>query len=196
LPLSFATDIPFRPDQLILQDDPAFIPDFFLPGLDLDLSALDISPNLSSIPSSFLSPQSKAASASTQRGDVASALGLIIPTSDTGAGGDLGGFILPEEHRSSVQRSIRLGGLLEGEEEGFNLDPGFTVDADGNLLITGSAEDPQRQDGLGSAAAPTIGEDPVMSDRMREEMTGERGPSQADVSALTIQRIPLLTYSF
>jgi hypothetical protein len=76
---------------------------------------------------------------------------------------------------------------LESEEEGFNLDPGFTVDADGNLLITGSGEQPQRQVGLGTAAGPTIGEDLVMSERMREEITKEQGPSQADVSALTTQ---------
>lgn len=113
-------------------------------------------------------------------------LGLIIPTSETGGGGDLGGFVLPEDHRSSIQRTIGLGGLLEGEEEGFNLDPGFTVDADGNLLITGSSGDPQRQVGVAAPERLNTGEDATMSDRMQEAISREREHGQAEVSAQRI----------
>ena len=176
----------FRPDQLILQDDPAFIPDIFLPGLDLDLSVLDISTNESSIRSSLLSPYSKYSSVSAHKGDAGSMLGLIIPTSDTGGVGDLGGFILPQEHRSSDQRVPRLGGLLEDEDEGFNLDPGFTVDADGNLLITGGSEDQYRQARVANLEGLNTGEDATMGEHVPEEIMGERENDQAEVSALSV----------
>lgn len=142
-----------------------------------------MSTNESSIRSSLLSPYSKNSSVSIHKSDAGSMLGLIIPTSDTGGGGDLGGFILPEESRSSVQRITGLGGLLEGEEEVFNVDPGFTVDADGNLLITGDSGDPQRQAGVANLEGLNIGEDATMGERMQEEIMGERERGQAEVSA-------------
>lgn len=172
-----------RPDQLIVQDDPAFIPDFFLPGLDLDLSALDMSTNQSSLRSSLLSPHSKRFSVSIDKGDAGSMLGLIIPTSDTGGGGDLGGFIMPEDRRSSVQRSIGLGGLLEGEEEGFNLNPGFTVDADGNLLVMESLEDPQRQTGRAIIGGPDTGEDAITSENIQLAISRQLRNTNIEASA-------------
>lgn len=175
----------FRPDQLILQDDPAFIPDVFLPGLDLDLSVLNISTNESSLRSSLVSPYSKHSGISTHKGDTGSMLGLIIPTSDTGGGGDLGGFILPQEHRSSDQRIPRLRGLLEDEDEGFNLDPGFTVDADGNLLITGGSEDPHRQAPLPNLEGLNTGESTTMGETIQGEIMGE-SERQIEVIALGI----------
>ena len=65
-------------------------------------------------------------------------LGLIIPTSDTGGAGDLGGFVLPSDNVSSAHRSDRLARLLQEEDEGFNLDPGFNIDADGNIIEYGT----------------------------------------------------------
>lgn len=175
-----------RPDQLILQDDPAFTPDFFLPGLDLDLSVLNISTNESSLRSSLLSPYSKHSSVSAHQAGADSVLGLIIPTSDTGGVGDLGGFVLPQEHPSSDQRIARLGGLLEDEDEGFNLDPGFTVDADGNLLITGDSGDLHRQARAANLEGLNISENANMGERMQGDIMGERERDQVQVLALSV----------
>lgn len=153
------------PDHLILHDDPAFLPDFALPGLDIDLSALDISTDNSSCRSSILSPHSQRSSLSSHPDADESMLGLIIPTSDTGGAGDLGGFILPGENASSAQRSARLGRLLDEEDEGFNLDPGFTIDADGNLI-----EERTPAPGAAPAGGVRLGSDSAASGRIRQEL--------------------------
>ena len=64
--------------------------------------------------------------------------GLIIPSS-SGGGGDIGGFQLPSEQGSSIQRQQRINRLLEDDGEGFDIDPGFSIDADGNVLVEGPA---------------------------------------------------------
>lgn len=140
------------------------MPDFALPGLDIDLSALGISSG-SSRRTSILSHRSQRSSLSSQPEDDEAVGGLIIPSSDSGGAGFLGGFILPSDNPSSAQRSARIGGLLEDEDEGFNLDPGFTIDADGNL-IEGNTPD--------LAAAPSVGvrlgSDFAASARVRQEL--------------------------
>lgn len=119
-------------------------------------------------------------------------LGLIIPTSDSGGGGDLGGFILPQEYRSSDQRITRRGGLLEDEDEGFNLDPGFTVDADGNLVITEGSGDPQRQARTAIVEGLNTSEDAIMGEHVEGDMMGEREHDQAEVTALKVTSMMLL----
>ena len=116
-------------------------------------------------------------------------LGLIIPTSDTGGGGDLGGFILPQERQSSDQCITRLGGLLDDEDEGFNLDPGFTVDADGNLLITEGSGDPQRQARTAIFEGLNTREDVTMGEHVEGETMRERENDQAEVTALSVTSI-------
>ena len=153
------------PDQLMIQDDPAFLPDFALPSLDIDFSALDISTDESSRRSSILSPHSQRSSLSSHPDADESMLGLIIPSSASGGAGDLGGFILPGDNISSAQRHSRLGRFLEDEDEGFNLDPGFSVDADGNLIE-------ERMPGPGAApmGGGRLGSDSAASDRVRQEL--------------------------
>lgn len=178
------------PDQLIVHDDPAFVPDFALPGLDIDLSALDISSG-SSRHSSILSHQSQRSSLSSQP-DADEAVGfLIIPSSDSGGARDLGGFILPSDNPSSAQRSARIGGLLEDEDEGFNLDPGFTIDADGNL-IEGNTPD--------LAAAPPVGvrlgSDSAASVRVRQELLEGLEAGQYQVTSQLSHHILPLSSQF
>ena len=150
----------------MLQDDPAFVPDFALPGFDLDLSALDLSLDDSSHRSSILSQRSQHSSLSSQQEADESMLGLIIPTSDTGAAGDMGGFILPGENVSSAQRSAQLGQLAIDEDEGFNLDPGFTIDADGNLI-----EEPMVGAGAPLVEGLRFGRDSAVSGHAQQEPT-------------------------
>ncbi|KAF6219582.1 hypothetical protein HO133_004051 [Letharia lupina] len=154
-----------RSDQLVIQDDPAFLPDLALPGLDIDLSALDISTDDSSRRSSILSPHSQRSSLSSHAEADESMLGLVIPSSGSGGAGDLGGFILPGENVSSAQRSARIGRLLDDEDEGFNIDPGFTIDADGNLV-----EEPTPGPGAALAGGIRLGSDSAASARVRQEL--------------------------
>lgn len=146
-------------------DDPAFLPDLALPGLDIDLSALDISTGDSSRRSSILSPHSQRSSLSSQAEADESVLGLVIPSSYSGGAGDLGGFILPGEHANSAQRSARIGRLLDDEDEGFNIDPGFNIDAEGNLVE-------ERTPGPGAAPAGAIrlGSDSAASALVQQEL--------------------------
>lgn len=149
----------------MIQDDPAFLPDLALPGLDIDLSALDLSTDDSSRRSSLLSPHSKRSSFSSQAEADESLLGLVIPSSYSGGAGDLGGFTLPGENVSSAQRNARIGRLLDDEDEGFNVDPGFTIDADGNLVE-------ERTPGPGTAphGGMRLGSDSAASARVRQEL--------------------------
>ena len=84
--------------------------------------------------SSVLSAQSQPSSHSSHHSENASFPGLIIPSSGGGSIGDIGGFQLPSEQPSSVQGNERLGRLLEDDGEAFNFDPGFSFDAEGNLI--------------------------------------------------------------
>ncbi|KAL8763177.1 MAG: hypothetical protein Q9184_000980 [Pyrenodesmia sp. 2 TL-2023] len=131
-----------RPDQLVLEDDPAFVPDMVLPGLDIDLAALDIATDASSRRSSILSPRSQRISLSSQQTSDESALGLVIPSSDGGGAGEMGGFIIPSSEHASVRGSAGMGGLLGEVEDDFNLDPGFMFDNDGNMIDTGEVAAP------------------------------------------------------
>lgn len=171
----------------MLQDDPAFIPDFLLPSLDIDLSALDISNDTSLCRSSILSPRSQLLNISSGENEDSSKLGLIIPTSDTGGVGDLGGFVLPEDDRYSLHRGLDTGGLLRDEDEGFNLDPGFTVDADGNLLLTGSQEAPRQQNTLEAGRGTIMGRDSGISVRVRQEL--KEGAQGGDIQVSTLRAV-------
>ena len=153
------------PDQLVIHDDPAFLPDLALPGLSIDLSTLDISTDGSSRRSSILSPHSPLSSLTNHTEADDSMLGLVIPSSHSGAAGDLGGFILPAENLSSAGRNARIVRLLDDDDEGFIHDPGFTIDADGNLVE-------ERISGPGAAPAGglQIGSDSAVSNRMRREI--------------------------
>lgn len=148
----------------MIQDDPAFLPDLALPGLDIDLSALDISTDESSRRSSILLPHSQRSSISSHHEADESMLGLIIPTSETGGAVDIGGFQLPSDNLSSARRSARVGRFLEEGDEGFNIDPGFSIDAEGNLIEDSSPTE---------AAQPGIlrlGSDSAASGRVRQEL--------------------------
>ena len=148
----------------MIQDDPAFLPDLAWPGLDADLSAFDISTDSSSRWSSVLSPHSQRSSLSSQHDADGSMLGLIIPTSDTGGAGELGGFQLPSEHASSALRNERFERLLEDDGEALDIDPGFSIDAQGNFI-----EDPIAGSDVGPGPL-RLGSDSAASPHVRQEL--------------------------
>lgn len=175
-----------RPDQLILQDDPAFLPDYFLPGLDIDLSALDLSTDDSSRRSSILSPYSQQSSRSSDKGGDKSLLGLIIPTSDTGDAADIGGFALPDDDGGSAQRGSRIGALLEEEEGGIFPDVDFAFDEEGNVIEYGAGGRLHRAVPVGPSAT-RLRSDSVGSARVRREH--EEGFQAGQVEVCFLLRI-------
>ena len=163
----YAHDKLYSPDQLILQDDPAFLPDYLLPGLDIDLSALDLSTDESSRRSSILSPHSQQSSRSSKDGDE-SLLGLLIPTSDTRGTGDIGGFALPGDDGGSAHRGSRIGALLEEEEGDFFPDVDFVFDDEGNVVEYGPEARAQRPI-TGGPSGARLGSDFAASARVIRE---------------------------
>ncbi|KAL8832062.1 MAG: hypothetical protein Q9170_005029 [Blastenia crenularia] len=155
-----------RPNQLMLEDDPAFVPDMILPGLDIDLRALDISTDASSHRSSILSPRSQRTSLSSEQASDESALGLVIPSSDGGGAGGLGGFVVPSSDQASVRRSAGVGDPFGELEDDYNLDPGFMFDNDGNLID--DALQPQVEQVL--PAAGRMRSDSGASAQVRQEL--------------------------
>ncbi|KAL8732405.1 MAG: hypothetical protein Q9166_002803 [cf. Caloplaca sp. 2 TL-2023] len=158
-----------RPDQLVLEDDPAFVPDMVLPELDFDLAALDLSTDASSNRSSVLSVQSHRTSLSSQHNADESMLGLVIPTSDEGGAGDLGGFVVPSSDRTSVPRSAAADDFLREAEDDFNPDPGFIFDNEGNLILTGDDALPLQMD-QAQTAIGRIRSDSGASAQVRREL--------------------------
>lgn len=173
------------PDQLVLEDDPAFVPDMVLPGLDIDLAALDIATDASSRRSSILSPHSQRTSLSSQHTTDESALGLVIPSSDGGGAVDMGGFIIPSSEHASIRGSAGMGGLLGEVEDDFNLDPGFMFDNDGNMIDTGEVA-PPLQDRPAASAAGRVRADSGASSHVRRELQEGVQAGQAEVSSRSI----------
>jgi len=166
----------------MIEDDPAFLPDLALPGLDIDLSALEISTDETSRRSSILSPHSQRSSRSSHHELDDSMLGLVIPTSDVGGAGDIGGFVLPSDNASAAHRSARFSGLLGDEDEGFNLDPGFQFDAEGNLIEDVSpVQIGDQPDNL------RLGSDSAASGRLRRELLESLQQGQPEVNLHSYQ---------
>ena len=174
-----------------MQDDPAFLPDFFLPDHNIDLSALDISTADSSGRSSILSPHSQQSSHSTNSDRLDSMPGLIIPSSDSENLAGIGGYVLPEENRSSFHRSMGAGGLLEEMDEGFNVDPGFTIDKDGNLVLTEHEGFPQVEDTI-ETGNTRVGGDLMIGSLAQEAANDPYQGAPLEVRKKWIERIEIL----
>ena len=174
------------PEQLVLQDDPAFFPDFILPSLDTDLFALGSSTEGSSKRASILSAQSHQSSQSSIREGEQSLLGLVIPTSETGIAGDLGGFVLPESERGSFQRTTRPGDTTLEEEEGFFPDVDFEFDAEGNLIDRAAEQRVPRTEARPDI--PRLASDSAASARVRQEHEEALQAGQQTVCSLPSDR--------
>ncbi|MCJ1476147.1 hypothetical protein MMC13_004812 [Lambiella insularis] len=127
-----------RRDQLVLQDDPAFLPELDIPIMDLDLSLFETSTQECSHRTSVLSAQSAQSSQSSNRANEDSVLDLVIPTSDSGNTGGIGGFRVAETE-GDLAREDNIERNLLTEEEGFNPNVDFNFDAEGNMIELGGA---------------------------------------------------------
>jgi meiotic recombination protein REC8 len=117
----------FRPDQLLLDDDPAFLPDILFAPLDDDFDLLDLNTGLVTDSQSTNTSSLRAALTFDDSQVVLTPGGLVLPTSDTG---NVGGLLLQAEESIGGPRPTSMLGLdedtaLEGEL--------FDFDADGNI---------------------------------------------------------------
>lgn len=167
-----------RPDQLVLPDDPSFIPDLMLPGLNVDLSALDISsdietPRKSSLLSSFLTPSSKSSRFSDGQ------LHLNISSSDIGGlGVSASGF--PSDIGSSARKETQFElPAAFAEETGILLEPDFEFDGDGNIIELPVRPTPQNKPTAVSGRSAT-----KVNSGLRPEEEGDFQAFQDQVSPI------------
>ena len=173
------------PDQLVLEDDPAFNLDLALPGLDIDLAALDITTDASSYRSSLLSPSPHRTSLSSHPASEESMLGLQIPSS-AGDAGDLGGFIVPSSAGGSVRHGTMFSDSrreadeqIRGDEDDNLLNPAFMFDDEGNMVFAGEeAASPSQQ----PVNVGRLRSDSAASTHVRRELEEGRQAGQAEVS--------------
>lgn len=154
----------------MLPDDPAYLPDLeAYAGLDVDLSALEISSDAISRRSSLPSQRSVQSSRSSLFEAEGALPGLVVPTSDTGIMSDVRGFALPGDDGALVQPSDRIAaGLFEGPEEGFLRDVDFEFDAEGNVIELDAAERARRQSAA-VVGVSRLSRDSGVSSRVRRE---------------------------
>lgn len=86
--------------------------------------------------------------------------------------------MLPEGSFSSAQRRAQFGRLLDDEDEGFNVDPGFTFDAEGNLI--------EERTSAGQAVVPSeairFESDSAANDNVHRQLLGDFEAGQYEVS--------------
>ena len=141
------------PDQLVLEDDPALNTDFALPGLDAELSLLAISSNESSRRSSILFPHSQRSSVTSYGDREGNMLGFIIPSSDTENLGNIGGLSIQSDHSSIHPQT----GMQDRHvDDNFDIDPGFIVDENGEILQIENIRTPPQKPNS-ETAEPSVG---------------------------------------
>jgi meiotic recombination protein REC8 len=166
-----------RPEQLMIQDDPAFLPENALPALDFDFSNLDISQKGDSQRSSqsMLSVRQRSGSVSSHAGSV---LGLDIPSSSGIAGYQLPVYPFGE---SSAHKGFGGPGRdLFGEEALVMQDDMiFDFDDNGELRDIPESEREARRAGSGHPQG-RLGSDSAASARVRKEHEEGRIPPVFD----------------
>jgi len=138
-----------RPDQLLLEDDPSFLPTLTLESIDLHLP--DFAAPL--IRNSQLSTSLSLRSLDDSRHGTAEP-GLMLPSDTTG---DIGGFTLPATGGRLSSRGPQLSSiLLPAEEEGLLPEADFAIDAEGNLVDFAPAQIQETVTTLGRRTIPHI----------------------------------------
>lgn len=154
-----------RPDQLNLQDDPAFLPDF---DINLDLSLFDLP-----LERSFSRGSSQLPSlAGSSRASLSDHEPQLELPSDVTPGLRIGGFEFGAGTSSVGRLGTNLGAHSIFEEPGIINDPEFDIDADGNLFTPTQR---QQQSDIAQAAfslgvpGSKSGDSTGIADRVRAE---------------------------
>ncbi|TAQ89837.1 hypothetical protein B7494_g1835 [Chlorociboria aeruginascens] len=152
-----------RPDQLILLDDPAFLPDMALPLFDFDLSDFNVHVLNASKRSSqsSLSPHDRSQPVSSA---------ISLPGFNLGSGNSSSGqYQLPINDpfaESSARKQVEIAGnLVDDEAILFQDDDLFELDADGNLHDISTTQRERCQ----TANQGHPGSDSAASRRVRKE---------------------------
>ncbi|KAF2847713.1 hypothetical protein T440DRAFT_500908 [Plenodomus tracheiphilus IPT5] len=152
-----------RPEQLVLQDDPSFLPEYVLQPADLFAGFnlnLDLLPNSHSGDSQSLTPFESQQSQSSPQVSVIG--GLVLPSSSTSQHGDF--QFEGDDVPGSINRPSDVfgaGGLLNLDE------PDFTFGDDGNIIQLGDDGDVPRTPGVHGGS--TMPGDASASARVRRE---------------------------
>lgn len=123
--------------------------------------------------SSLLSPHSQLSSATSGTGGDEGSLGLILPVSPSDAGEFFGALSRSSDKYGSAQHHARMRELL-GEEDPLDLNPGFTIDEEGNLLATDDSI--EQQDSGRRPTGVSLGSDSADLSRVRAELQSEQRP--------------------
>jgi len=167
-----------RPEQLILQDDPSFLPEFALPPLEL-LADLDHDFNFTTNRSG--ESQSLTPFGSQSLSHAAPLGGLILPTSSPDR---------PAEFHIEGDNELAGQSGLLGADEGFQLnEPEFTFDENGEFV-----ENVLDKGGLGTPAVGAMQSDAGASAKVRREH--EEGRVGAGEVSFTPVFCALLHFAF
>ncbi|KAH7392678.1 Rec8 like protein-domain-containing protein [Pyrenochaeta sp. MPI-SDFR-AT-0127] len=117
-----------RPEQLVLPDDPTFLPDFTLPPPDI-LAELDPVANLDITHFDESQTLSPFGSQQSQSSHAASIGGLILPTSSPTLTG-----VFRVDGNSALHSIGRSSGIMDAGDMLEVIEPGFTFDDDGDII--------------------------------------------------------------
>lgn len=156
-------------DQLILMDDPAFLPDMALPALDFDFSNIELERFVNSQHSSqsMMSIRHRSGSLSSHTG---SGIGLNLPSSSS-QGGAYQLLTNDPFMESSANKAFGAGRTLFNDEEGnlYQDDMMFEFDADGRIIDI----DVNEREANGRSVLPSgqgrLESDSAASGRVRKE---------------------------
>lgn len=165
---------PRRPEQLVLQDDPAFLPGLF-PVLDFNLSSSSLSSGESSKRTSMLSALSGLSSVSSDP-EARPPLGLVIPGTSGSSDHAGGAPYIASESLQSGHRSLLS--LLD-DEANLLPDVDFRFDDDGNMVDVVPEVVPEVAD---IAVNLRMRSDSLASGRVRQEHEDGRLARQRAVS--------------
>ncbi|KAI9882475.1 MAG: hypothetical protein M1823_005775 [Watsoniomyces obsoletus] len=143
-----------RPDQLVLPDDPAFLPDLGLLDFNINFALLDPQLTLSLSPK----PSPRGRPEEVGRGG----RGFVIPTSDAGEVSLPG----PEAAAAAPGTDDVFRGREYDEDEGLLPEVDFEFDAEGNIRTVGGSE---AVEATPAAARARLESDSAASARVRQE---------------------------
>lgn len=139
------TDIDCRADQLLLPDDPTYLPELALADLTRDFNLLD--PDFTASSSSDRSRLHSPHDSLSSRTSLESLHGIRVPSSDSaGLGGGFGGtggfsFGADDTSPDGLYSHFASGGLrAHREDQGMLPEVDFGFDNDGNMIDLGAPE--------------------------------------------------------
>lgn len=141
---SSLTLIVTRPDQLVLHDDPAFMPDNLYPVIDMDMNYSMLESSQATLDTSIALSDAHHTSSQSSQGDLAIPQ-LEMPSAGS-SGFDFGSFEFPGPVPGSPSHRFAID---NPDDVGFTMQPEFIFDEDGNFIDLSAPIEPlQPQSGI------------------------------------------------